>query len=63
MIGFLAVAFGPGDRGHREPVAVVTSLASAIAIGSGAATDREGAIIQIGSAPGRTFGHIVSLPD
>jgi len=46
----------------RPVVAVVKSLASAIAIGSGAAVGREGPIIQIGSAFGSTLGQILPMP-
>ena len=69
---FLVTNFAPEARGHGVPevmdaiyykggvirpvVAVVKSLASAIAIGSGAAVGREGPIIQIGSALGSTLG-------
>jgi CIC family chloride channel protein len=69
---FLVSTFAPEARGHGVPevmdaiyykggvirpvVAVVKSLASAIAIGSGAAVGREGPIIQIGSALGSTLG-------
>ena len=46
----------------RPVVAVVKSLASAIAIGSGSSVGREGPIIQIGSALGSTLGQIVRMP-
>jgi len=46
----------------RPVVALVKSLASAIAIGSGASVGREGPIIQIGSALGSTLGQIVRMP-
>ena len=46
----------------RPVVAVVKSLASAIAIGSGAAVGREGPIIQIGSALGSTLGQVIRMP-
>jgi CIC family chloride channel protein len=42
-------------------VAVVKSIASALAIGSGAAVGREGPIIQIGSALGSTLGQVVRM--
>jgi CIC family chloride channel protein len=45
----------------RPVVAVVKSLASAIAIGTGAAVGREGPIIQIGSALGSTLGQVVDF--
>ena len=76
-VTFLVSTFAPEARGHGVPevmdaiyygngiirpiVAVVKSLASAIAIGSGAAVGREGPIIQIGSALGSTFGQIVRM--
>jgi CIC family chloride channel protein len=69
--------FAPEAKGHGVPevmdaiyyqqgvirpvVAVVKSLASALAIGSGAAVGREGPIIQIGSALGSTLGQITRL--
>ncbi len=50
-------------RGMIRPVvAVAKSLASALAIGSGAAVGREGPIIQIGSALGSTLGQFVAMP-
>jgi CIC family chloride channel protein len=77
-VTFLVTTFAPEARGHGVPevmdaiyykggiirpvVAVVKSLASAIAIGSGAAVGREGPIIQIGSALGSTLGQIVRMP-
>ncbi len=77
-VTFLVKNFAPEARGHGVPevmdaiyykggvirpvVAVVKSLASAIAIGSGAAVGREGPIIQIGSALGSTLGQIVRMP-
>jgi chloride channel protein, CIC family len=76
-VTFLVTKFAPEARGHGVPevvdaiyyrggiirpiVAVVKSLASAIAIGSGAAVGREGPIIQIGSALGSTLGQIVRM--
>ena len=45
----------------RPVVALVKSLASAVAIGSGAAVGREGPIIQIGSAIGSTLGQVVRM--
>ncbi|HLJ62642.1 MAG TPA: chloride channel protein, partial [Stellaceae bacterium] len=77
-VTFLVTQFAPEARGHGVPevmdaiyykgglirpvVAVVKSLASAIAIGSGAAVGREGPIIQIGSALGSTLGQIIRMP-
>jgi chloride channel protein, CIC family len=77
-VTFLVNKFAPEARGHGVPevmdaiyykggiirpiVAVVKSLASAIAIGTGAAVGREGPIIQIGSALGSTLGQIVRMP-
>ena len=74
---FLVNNFAPEARGHGVPevmdaiyynsgrirpvVALVKSLASAVAIGSGAAVGREGPIIQIGSAIGSTLGQIVRM--
>src|SRR5271170_6415447 len=78
IVTFLVTNFAPEAKGHGVPevmdaiyyksgvirpvVAVVKSLASAIAIGSGAAVGREGPIIQIGSALGSTLGQIVRMP-
>jgi chloride channel protein, CIC family len=77
-VTFLITKFAPEARGHGVPevmdaiyyhggiirpvVAVVKSLASAIAIGSGAAVGREGPIIQIGSGLGSTLGQVVRMP-
>src|SRR5579862_4573975 len=76
-VTFLVSRFAPEARGHGVPevmdaiyygggvirpvVAVVKSLASAIAIGSGAAVGREGPIIQIGSALGSTLGQVLRM--
>jgi CIC family chloride channel protein len=76
-VTFLVTTFAPEARGHGVPevmdaiyykggvirpaVAVVKSLASAIAIGSGAAVGREGPIIQIGSALGSSLGQVVPM--
>ena len=46
----------------RPVVALVKSLASAVAIGSGSSVGREGPIIQIGSALGSTLGQIIRMP-
>ncbi|MBE0622413.1 MAG: chloride channel protein [Burkholderiales bacterium] len=77
VVTFLVEKFAPEARGHGVPevmdaiyykggairpvVAVVKSLASAIAIGSGSAVGREGPIIQIGSALGSTLGQLVRV--
>ena len=51
------------NRGVIRPVvSVVKSIASALAIGSGAAVGREGPIIQIGSALGSTLGQVIRMP-
>lgn len=77
-VTFLVTNFAPEATGHGVPevmdaiyykggairsiVAVVKSLASAIAIGSGSSVGREGPIIQIGSALGSTLGQIIEMP-
>src|ERR1700740_517395 len=77
-VTFLVTTFAPEAKGHGVPevmdaiyyqggiirpvVAVVKSLASALAIGSGASVGREGPIIQIGSALGSTLGQIIRMP-
>ena len=77
-VTFLVNNFAPEAKGHGVPevmdaiyykggvirpvVALVKSLASAIAIGSGSSVGREGPIIQIGSALGSTLGQLVRLP-
>ncbi len=74
-VTFLVSTFAPEAKGHGVPevmeaiyygggvirpiVALVKSLASAIAIGSGSAVGREGPIIQIGSALGSTLGQLL----
>jgi chloride channel protein, CIC family len=76
-VTFLVTNFAPEAKGHGVPevmdaiyysggvirpvVAAVKSLASAIAIGSGATIGREGPIIQIGSAFGSTVGQILRM--
>lgn len=76
-VTWLVSTFAPEAKGHGVPevmdaiyykrgvirpvVAVVKSLASALAIGSGAAVGREGPIIQIGSALGSTLGQVVPM--
>src|ERR1017187_3462669 len=77
-VTFLVTNFAPEAKGHGVPevmdaiyykggvirpvVAVVKSLASAIAIGSGGAVGRQGPIIESGSALGSTLGQIVRMP-
>jgi CIC family chloride channel protein len=77
FVTLLVTKFAPEARGHGVPevmdavyyaegrirpvVAAVKSLASAIAIGSGAAVGREGPIIQIGASLGSTIGQIIPL--
>ena len=77
-VTFLVDNFAPEAKGHGVPevmdaiyykggiirpvVALVKSMASAIAIGSGSSVGREGPIIQIGSALGSTLGQIVRMP-
>jgi CIC family chloride channel protein len=74
---FLVSTFAPEARGHGVPevmdaifykdgkirpvVAIVKSLSSAIAIGTGAAVGREGPIIQIGASLGSTIGQVVRM--
>jgi CIC family chloride channel protein len=69
--------FAPEAKGHGVPevmdaiyyqqgvirpvVAVVKSIASALAIGTGAAVGREGPIIQIGAALGSTLGQVIRM--
>ncbi|MEJ2229275.1 MAG: chloride channel protein [Alphaproteobacteria bacterium] len=76
-VTFLVTHFAPEAKGHGVPevidsvyyksgvirpvVALIKSLASALAIGSGSAVGREGPIIQIGSALGSTLGQIFPL--
>ena len=73
----LVRAFAPEARGHGVPevmdaifyndgrirpvVAAVKSVASALAIGSGAAVGREGPIIQIGASLGSSAGQFMRL--
>lgn len=77
-VTFIVNTFAPEAKGHGVPevmdaiyyksgiirpvVAAAKSVASALAIGSGAAVGREGPIIQIGSALGSTLGQIVAMP-
>jgi CIC family chloride channel protein len=74
---FLVTKFAPEARGHGVPevmdaifykdgkirpvVAIVKSLASALAIGSGAAVGREGPIIQIGASLSSTVGQVLPM--
>ncbi|HET7879778.1 MAG TPA: chloride channel protein [Acetobacteraceae bacterium] len=76
-VTFIVNNFAPEARGHGVPevmdaiyyhrgvirpiVAAAKSLASALAIGSGAAVGREGPIIQIGSALGSTLGQTIRM--
>jgi len=76
-VTWIVSTFAPEAKGHGVPevmdaiyyksgvirpvVALVKSIASALAIGSGAAVGREGPIIQIGSALGSTLGQIVPM--
>jgi chloride channel protein, CIC family len=78
IVTFLVATFAPEARGHGVPevmdaiyyksglirpvVAVVKSIASAVAIGTGASVGREGPIIQIGAALGSTLGQIITMP-
>jgi len=78
IVTFLVSNFAPEAKGHGVPevmdaiyyregkirpvVALVKSLASAFAIGSGSSVGREGPIIQIGSALGSTLGQIIKMP-
>jgi CIC family chloride channel protein len=73
----LVNTFAPEARGHGVPevmdaifykegrirpvVAIVKSLASALAIGSGSAVGREGPIIQIGASLGSSMGQMIRL--
>ena len=77
-VTFIVNTFAPEAKGHGVPevmdaiyyqgglirpvVAAAKSVASALAIGSGAAVGREGPIIQIGSALGSTFGQVIAMP-
>jgi CIC family chloride channel protein len=77
-VTFVIANFAPEAKGHGVPevmdaiyynggrirpiVAIAKSLASALAIGSGAAVGREGPIIQIGSALGSTLGQLIRMP-
>jgi chloride channel protein, CIC family len=77
LVTFLVTKFAPEAKGHGVPevmdsiyykggiirpiVALVKSLASAIAIGSGAAVGREGPIIQIGASFGSTLGQLIPM--
>jgi chloride channel protein, CIC family len=77
-VTFLVEKFAPEARGHGVPevmdaiyygggairpvVAVVKSLASALAIGTGAAVGREGPIIQIGASFASSFGGLIRMP-
>ncbi|HUJ04003.1 MAG TPA: chloride channel protein, partial [Rhizomicrobium sp.] len=74
---FLVNTFAPEARGHGVPevmdaifykdgkirpiIAIVKSLASALAIGTGSAVGREGPIIQIGASLGSTVAQIIRM--
>ncbi len=76
-VTYIVSNFAPEAKGHGVPevmdaiyynrgvirpvVAVAKSLASAVAIGTGAAVGREGPIIQIGAALGSTFGQLIRM--
>ncbi|HEY1751806.1 MAG TPA: chloride channel protein [Caulobacteraceae bacterium] len=78
LVTFLVSNFAPEAKGHGVPevmdaiyykggvirpvVALVKSLASAVAIGTGSSVGREGPIIQIGAALGSTLGQLVRMP-
>ncbi len=78
IVTFLVNNFAPEAKGHGVPevmdaiyyqegrirpiVALVKSVASAVAIGSGSSVGREGPIIQIGSAMASTLGQIIAMP-
>jgi CIC family chloride channel protein len=78
LVTFVVSNFAPEAKGHGVPevmdaiyykggvirpvVALVKSLVSAIAIGTGSSVGREGPIIQIGSALGSTLGQIIRMP-
>ena len=77
LVTFLVTTFAPEARGHGVPevmdaiyyqegiirpvVAGVKSIASALAIGSGASVGREGPIIQIGASFGSTLGQLLPV--
>ena len=77
IVTFLVTNFAPEARGHGVPevldaiyykegiirpvVAAIKSLASAVAIGTGAAVGREGPIIQIGATLGSSLGQILPM--
>ncbi len=76
-VTFIVKNFAPEAKGHGVPevmgaiyyrsgvirpvVAVAKSLASALAIGTGAAVGREGPIVQIGASFGSTLGQILPM--
>ncbi|MGH6726203.1 MAG: chloride channel protein [Pseudolabrys sp.] len=77
IVTFLVTNFAPEARGHGVPevldaiyykegkirpvVAAIKSLASAVAIGTGAAVGREGPIIQIGATLGSSLGQLLPM--
>jgi CIC family chloride channel protein len=76
-VTWIVSTFAPEAKGHGVPevidsiyynrgvirpiVAIVKSIASALAIGTGSSVGREGPIIQIGSALGSTFGQVFRM--
>ncbi len=76
-VTWIVSSFAPEAKGHGVPevmdaiyynrgvirpvVALVKSIASALAIGSGAAVGREGPIIQIGAALGSSLGQFIRM--
>jgi len=77
IVMYQIVKFAPEARGHGAPevmdaifyndgkirpiVAVVKSLASALAIGTGASVGREGPMIQVGAALGSALGQVIRI--
>ena len=76
-VGLIVYYFSPEAKGHgvpevmeavavrggliRKRVSVAKAVASAICIGTGGSTGREGPIVQIGAAIGSTIGRYVAL--
>jgi CIC family chloride channel protein len=77
LVGWIVSTFAPEAKGHgvpevmeavavrggliRKRVSISKAIASALTIGTGGATGREGPIIQIGGAIGSTIGRYVGL--